>query len=505
MAAYVHATGPAAILSSGSLAPTGLIADEDAEDIDVLLEGFVPGVDGVFNLMTNLCTDELCALSPTVIKVTEHAELVGIPQHSVPDAVTVSFRPTFDPTDDTPGALAPHCLHAVKECEEETFSLPLAKAATRLLRLTSDSAHGAPTALSPSDLRGATEDEEELVHRLKKKRTKLPNPEQSAPFVNDEVNNCNGYGSLLVRARHLSQAQEAYGLLDTAIVSPDTMKKRRPTSVLQLQRPHCGPSLMPYSQLLEGESLVAYDDSCASCVDSACVPVLFGAPDDFLLFVKAAERYKNFTPKNHAIGCLSKHKEPVPDNQDEQAPTLVKNIVHIGHYGIVVRKRGVLVPVPHGPHCNVGPRDSLVLPIFLCAIASLLHTAMSHVLEAHRAFTTNGFVIIEDTKEVDVLLEDLQVVHEVFSLTANLAVGGSCALTLTAIKVAERADLTQVLRHLFYGAVRVYRRAIDPTDDAPKGEEDPHLLLTKADAFFPETLLPTHPLRFCHQQASVAP
>ncbi|KAK8773849.1 hypothetical protein V5799_011620 [Amblyomma americanum] len=113
---------------------------------------------------------------------------------------------------------------------------------------------------------------------------------------------------------------------------------------------------------------------------------------------------------------------------------------------------------------------------------SLLHIAMSLVLEAHRAFTTNGFVIIEDTKEVDVLLEDLQDINEVFSLTTNLGVGRSFALISTAIKVAERADLMKAVRQLFHGAVGVYRRAIDPTDDAPKDENDLHLLLTKAAA-----------------------
>ncbi|KAK8781615.1 hypothetical protein V5799_017044 [Amblyomma americanum] len=121
------------------------------------------------------------------------------------------------------------------------------------------------------------------------------------------------------------------------------MKKHRPTSMLQHPRPLCDPSLVPYSQPLVGESLVAYDHSCASCVDSACVPVLFGAPDDFLLFVKAPERYKNFTRMNHAIGRLSNHKEPVPDSQEEQAAQLVKTTVNIGHYVTVVRSRGVLL------------------------------------------------------------------------------------------------------------------------------------------------------------------
>ncbi|KAK8773678.1 hypothetical protein V5799_011789, partial [Amblyomma americanum] len=200
------------------------------------------------------------------------------------------------------------------------------------------------------------------------------------------------------------------------------MKKHRPTSVLQHPRPLCDPSLVPYSPQSEGECLVEYDDSCASYMEAAGAPVLFGAPDNSLLFVKASERCNNFARKNPATCRLSKHKEPVPDNQEEQAATLVKTTGHIGQYAAVVRTRGVLVPVPHGPHCNVGPRDNLVLPIFLCAITCLLHIAMSLVLEAHRAFTTNGFVIIEDTKEADVLPEDLQDINEVFSLTTNICV-----------------------------------------------------------------------------------
>ncbi|KAK8781622.1 hypothetical protein V5799_017043 [Amblyomma americanum] len=283
------------------------------------------------------------------------------------------------------------------------------------------------------------------------------------------------------------------------------MKKHWPMSVLQHPRPDCDPSLVPYLQQLEGGRLVAYDDSCASCVEAAGVPLLFCAPDNILLSVKAAERCTNFTRKNRATCRLSKHKEPVPDNQKEQAAQLVKTTVHIGHYATAVRTRGVLVPVPHGPHCNIGAHDNFVLPIFLCAITSLLHIAMSLVLEAQRAFATNGFTTVTDKKEVDVLLEDLQGIDEVFSLTANLGVGMSCALTLIDIKVAERADLTMVLQHLLHGTVRVYRRAIDPTDDAPKQEEDPHLLLTKSDAFLPDTLLPKHLLSSCNLQASMVP
>ncbi|KAK8761343.1 hypothetical protein V5799_027390 [Amblyomma americanum] len=218
-------------------------------------------------------------------------------------------------------------------------------------------------------------------------------------------------GPFLVRARHHSQAQEAYpqverrwtGLLDAAIVSPGAIKKHWPMSVLQHPRPLCDPSLVPYSQPLEGESLVAYDHPCASCMQAADIRLLFGAPDDILLFVNFAERCKNFTNKNRATCRLSKHKEPVPDNHEQQAAQLVKTTVHIGHYATVVRTRGVLVPVPHGPHCNIGA-------------------------------------------------------------------------------LAERADLMKAVRQLFHGAVGVYRRAIDPTDDAPKDENDLHLLLTKAAA-----------------------
>ncbi|KAK8781617.1 hypothetical protein V5799_017038 [Amblyomma americanum] len=154
------------------------------------------------------------------------------------------------------------------------------------------------------------------------------------------------------------------GLLDTAIVIPDTMKKHRSMSVLQHPRLFCDPSLVPYLQQLERECLVAYDSSCASCMQAAGVPLLFGAPDNILLFGKASERYKNFSRKNPATCRLSKHKEAVPDNQEEQAAQLVKTTVHIGHYATVVRSLGVLVPLPHGPHCNVGApqRDHVAAP-----------------------------------------------------------------------------------------------------------------------------------------------
>lgn len=152
-------------------ATQGLVVAEGTEELAVRLEQLLTEVAAVFGAPDFLSVASSCTHMPPALHVIGGAEQrMNVLQYLV-HGVAEALRLAIDPTDGAPGALSQSGLQAAKEGEEDIIHLPVPKAATRLLRLTADPAHGAPVSLlPPAGLRGAVEDEEELVRRLEKQR-----------------------------------------------------------------------------------------------------------------------------------------------------------------------------------------------------------------------------------------------------------------------------------------------------------------------------------------------
>ncbi|KAK8773646.1 hypothetical protein V5799_011820 [Amblyomma americanum] len=144
----------------------GLVTIEGTQELVALPGYFVQDASEAFCLMKILGLSSPCALTPYAFNVIGSVQPhINALKHLSRDAEGF-LRIAIGPLDETRGIILPLRLDDCKRANEKPSDLPLAKAATRLLRLTADPTDGAPAVLLPSAVRDAIEDEEELVHRL---------------------------------------------------------------------------------------------------------------------------------------------------------------------------------------------------------------------------------------------------------------------------------------------------------------------------------------------------